>query len=93
MLVTIAQLISRQAAERPGDTFLMFGDKIFTFGYLGQRVRRIASSLSAFGVKPGDQVGLMMPNHPDHVFLYLALSWIGATIIEGIVRANRLELG
>ena len=92
MTVTIAQLISRQAAERPGDTFLMFEDETFTFGDLEQRVRRIASSLSAFGVKPGDQVGLMMPNHPDHVFLYLALSWLGATIIEFSVHLKRSGL-
>jgi crotonobetaine/carnitine-CoA ligase len=89
---TLAQLITRQASERPDEVFLMFEDETFNFADLEQRVRRYASSLSEFGIRRGDRIGLMMRNHPDHIFLYLALSWLGATNVEYSIHLKQAGL-
>ncbi|MDA0674913.1 MAG: AMP-binding protein [Proteobacteria bacterium] len=89
---TIAQLIARRGAERSDATFLMFNDRTVTFGELAREVKRWAAAFHAFGVRAGDRVGLMMTNHPEHIFMYLGLSWIGAINIEHSVHLKKLGL-
>ncbi|MCG8522812.1 MAG: acyl--CoA ligase, partial [Pseudomonadales bacterium] len=89
---TIAQLIEIRASKEPDKVFLRFENETVTFGDLKIRVAQTAASLRAFGLVSGDRVGLMMANHPDHLFLYLALSWLGATSIEFGIHLKRLGL-
>lgn len=89
---TIAQLIDRQASRAPDRTFLLFEDEAISFKKLKQRVTQAAASFSALGIRPGDRVGLMMASHPDHICVYLALSWLGASSIEFSIHLKRLGL-
>ena len=90
---TIAQLVDKQSVRAPDQTFLRFEDEVITFGDLKRRVTQTAASLSALGVNPGDRVGLMMANHPEHVILYLALSWLGAVSVEFSIHLKSFGLG
>ena len=42
-----------------------------------ERVNRFANGLLALGLKRGDRVAVMLPNHPDYVVAFLAAARIG----------------
>ncbi len=78
---TFRRLIERRAETNGSDTFLMFGDDIITFADLKARIDRAAAGLQNIGIQPGDRIGLMLPTVPDHIYLFFALAWIGATAL------------
>jgi long-chain acyl-CoA synthetase len=70
------------AAERwPERTALMFDDRRWTFREFEASSARQAAALSRRGVKAGDLVGLLMPNRPEWLFSFYALSRIGAVAV------------
>jgi fatty-acyl-CoA synthase len=64
-----------------GDKPALLSDReCFTYVELAQRARRYARWALAQGVAKGDVVGLLMPNRPE----YLAI-WLGVTRVGGVV--------
>jgi fatty-acyl-CoA synthase len=51
-----------------------------TLGDCAARARRLATALSALGIQPGDPVGTLMWNQPEHVEVYFALPSMGAVL-------------
>jgi acyl-CoA synthetase (AMP-forming)/AMP-acid ligase II len=51
-----------------------------TLGDCAARARRLATALSALGIGPGDTVGTLMWNQPEHVEVYFALPSMGAVL-------------
>jgi fatty-acyl-CoA synthase len=51
-----------------------------TFGDCAARARRLASALERLGIEPGDPVGTLMWNQPEHVEVYFALPSMGAVL-------------
>lgn len=66
-------------ADKPATWF--FGRSL-TYGELDKLVRRAAAGLRAFGVRPGDNVALAIPNCPQHVIAFYAVLKLGATVAE-----------
>lgn len=91
---TIAQLIARQAKERPDAPFLTFGDRTMHFAELQRAVARAAATFHSEGFSAGKRVMIMMGSSPAHVVAYLALVSLGCVIIELSVhfRRNGIEL-
>ncbi|WP_170984304.1 AMP-binding protein [Rhodoligotrophos defluvii] len=85
----IWQLIEHQSALRGNAVFLRFAGRELTYGSLAERVRTAAAALRARGLEPHQRVLVMMPNHPEHVVVYLALAWIGCVIIEVSIHLKR----
>ncbi len=81
-MTTIPQLICERSKDRGDRTFLLFEDQRFSFLDLRREVQQAAAKLRRIGVGQGDRVGLMMANHETHVWLYLAVAWLGATSVE-----------
>jgi carnitine-CoA ligase len=75
--LTIRELIDRRVAEDPGFVYCRFGDLALTMGELDRRVNGFANGLLALGIKRGDRVAVMLPNHPDYVVAFLAAARIG----------------
>jgi fatty-acyl-CoA synthase len=65
----------------------------YTFTELKAEVDAVARGLIALGVAPGDKVTLWMPNRPEWIFAFFALSKIGAIVVpvNTRFRANDLE--
>ncbi len=75
---TIPELLARRAATDASARFCQFGDEDLSIGQLAVRVARLASGLHALGIEPGDRVGVMLANHPDHIVTMLAVIKSGA---------------
>lgn len=53
-----------------------------TYTQLGEAVDRAAEGLRRLGVRPGDRVGLVLPNCPEHVIAFYAVLRLGAVVVE-----------
>jgi crotonobetaine/carnitine-CoA ligase len=74
---TVSRQLARRAAERPDFVYCRFGGETLTLGELDRRVNRFANGLRALGLKPGDRVPVMLPNHPDYTVAFFALQRLG----------------
>ena len=67
-----------ELAERFGAAPALLSDEeCFTYGQLARRARRYARWALGQGLQPGDVVGLMMPNRPEYMAIWLGLSRVG----------------
>ena len=79
--LTFGHLIDR-AAERWRDReALWFEGQRWSFAELRDEIDRAARALILAGVGGGDHVCLWLGNRPEHVFLFFAISKIGAVIV------------
>lgn len=58
-------LLERTAAQYPDRIACHYYQQRVTYAQLWEDSRRTASALSALGVRPGDRVGLLLPNLPS----------------------------
>ncbi|MGZ5911673.1 MAG: AMP-binding protein [Reyranella sp.] len=86
---TIAELVERQASERPDAPFLVFEGRTMSFGDLRRDVNRAASAFQAAGFSTGKRVMIMMGSSPRHVVAYLALVSLGCVVIEVSIHFKR----
>jgi fatty-acyl-CoA synthase len=73
--------VSRHARSRPDAVALRFDGVSTTWGELDDRMRRLATGLSARGVVKGDRVAVLMTNRPEFVEAVLAANLLGAIAV------------
>ena len=72
----------RQAAGRyPQQVALRFGKATLRYAVLEQLTQRLADGLVQAGVRPGERVGVMMPNLPQFVLSYYAVLKAGGVVV------------
>ena len=72
----------RGAARRwPDREALVFSDDRITYDELLDRAERRAAELIQLGVRHGDHVGVLMPNAPATIELFVATGMVGATLV------------
>jgi fatty-acyl-CoA synthase len=89
---TLSELLRIQASTRPDQPFAIFPDDCITYGALAQRATRMAKGLIALGVKPGDHVGILIPNHLHFLVAHYAVQMAGARGILFNARFKQVEL-
>jgi yersiniabactin nonribosomal peptide synthetase len=71
-----------RAARRPERTALIWGlDERLTYGDLAEKALRLAASLRAGGMKPGDAVGVTIARGPDQVVAVLGILAAGGVYV------------
>jgi len=71
------------AVTRFGDHPAMsFLGRRWTYGELADRVDRVTAGLQSLGVRPGDRIGLCLPNTPYYVIFYYAALKAGAVVVN-----------
>ncbi len=86
--ITIPQLLERSAARHAQKTALVCGDLRLSYADLVAGSRRLACGFLDAGIKAQDRVVLQLPNGPEFVFAYFALTRIGAIPVMAL-RAHR----
>ncbi|NBO55396.1 MAG: long-chain-fatty-acid--CoA ligase [Actinobacteria bacterium] len=79
----IGQILTKRATLNPTieALFDVAADRRLTFAELNSETNRVASLLSARGVKTGDRVGLLMMNSTEFVTTFFATAKLGAVIV------------
>jgi len=79
--LTISEFLSRTAKRFPKRVALTFLGKTISYAELDRLADRFANALIKLGVKPGDRVGLLMPNIPQIVISYYGIWRVGAVAV------------
>ncbi|BEP65070.1 ATP-dependent acyl-CoA ligase (plasmid) [Variovorax sp. V213] len=74
---TIGELLARRARSNPEDIYCSFQGERISVGMLDRRVNQVATLLKSQGLQKGDRVAVMLPSHPDHLYLLFALARLG----------------
>jgi long-chain acyl-CoA synthetase len=78
---TVTDLLCRSASRFPDRPALLFYGSRFTYRQLDELTNQFANALYGLGVRPGDRVGLMLPNVPQMVIGYYAALKVGAIVM------------
>lgn len=89
---TFAALLDKAAQNWGTREALSHEGRRYTFAELKAKVDAVASGLIAVGVAPGDKVALWMPNRPEWVFAFFAVSKIGAIVVPVNTRFRASDL-
>ena len=60
-------LLERTASRHPGRIACHYYRQQLTYAELAAEARRTASMLVRYGIKPGDRVGILLPNLPEYL--------------------------
>jgi acyl-CoA synthetase (AMP-forming)/AMP-acid ligase II len=90
---TLAKWLARHEAERPDQAAIRTLETEITYGELAGMVARLTATLAGLGVRRGDVVAVQLPNLPEFLVSYLAVTGLGAvmTTIHMPYRAAEIE--
>lgn len=79
---TLYQMLEFSASTYPDHIAVTFQGHALTYHTLLKEVRHVMAVLNAEGIRPGDRVGLMLPNCPQYVLAYYAVTGLGAIVVQ-----------
>ncbi|HKJ24364.1 MAG TPA: AMP-binding protein, partial [Myxococcota bacterium] len=93
-------LLRATAARHPERTAIVQGERRISWRDLAARVAALAGRLEAAAIRPGDRVGLVMPNAPEFAVAFFAIARARAvavplnpTLSPGEIAGSLLRLG
>lgn len=89
---TLHGAFDNAATTWPDRDFLVTDARTWTYAEMADWSRRIAAGLIALGVKPGENVAMILANHPEFVALKLAIARVGAVAVPINILNRRDEL-
>ncbi|MET8975438.1 long-chain fatty acid--CoA ligase [Streptomyces sp. NPDC004539] len=72
---------ARRARKTPHRTALVHGDTEHTYAALHDRTTRLAHALRARGLRRGDRIAYLGPNHPSYLETLFAAGTLGAVFV------------
>ncbi len=85
-------MLEAAAEVFPDRPYLITDDRTWTYGQMAAWSRGVATGLIAAGVKPGEQVALVMANYPAFAALKYAIAAVGAVAVPVNILNRRDEL-
>ena len=89
---TVGSLLLANLRDNPDKEALVFRDQRLTYRQLGEKVDRLAEAFTRLGIKKGDKVAVDLPNWPEFVFCYFAITRIGAVMVMVNTRYRSSEV-
>lgn len=91
--LTLYEQLKKSNEGRLDSVALSYFGVVITFDELIKNIDKTAKALKSQGIKKGDMVGICMPNQPETVYAFYALSKIGAipNLIEPRTPAERIK--
>jgi long-chain acyl-CoA synthetase len=77
----LVDALIEQASKRPEHPAIINGTKTVSYAELSCRSAAIAAQLRKIGIRKGDKVGLLFPNHHEFVACFFGILRAGATIV------------
>jgi long-chain acyl-CoA synthetase len=91
-MTNLAELLTDTAARSPEATALKLDDHELSYAELDEASARVAGVLQAKGVRPGDRVGLMLPNIPHFALVYYGILRAGGVVVPMNVLLKEREV-
>jgi acyl-CoA synthetase (AMP-forming)/AMP-acid ligase II len=90
--LTVAATLHHAARNWPDRPALIIGDRTASYEGLWNEASVCARALIAHGIRPGDNVGIYLPNRWDYVLLFLGITMAGATAVALNARFREHEI-
>jgi len=81
MSFNLAVILSETAHSAPDRPVAVFDEGRLTYRELDQASDRLAASLTAIGIGPGDPIALQLPNIPQFLISYFGILKAGAVVV------------
>jgi len=81
MNFNLAVILRETAAASPGRAVALYPGGQLSYGELNALSDRLAAGLESAGVRPGDTVGLQLPNIPEFLIAYFGILKCGAVAV------------
>jgi fatty-acyl-CoA synthase len=78
---SVGRALEEQVELRGRETFLVAGDRSWTFQELASAAAAMAAGLHQLGVEPGDRMAIDLPNWPEFVISVFAAARLGAVVV------------
>lgn len=79
---SLPDMLAHTAAKDPRAPFLHFLGRTYDYATIHEETKRFAAGLIARGIKPGDRVGLFLPNVPIYASAYYGAMLAGAIVVN-----------
>ncbi|WP_349775345.1 AMP-binding protein [Geitlerinema calcuttense] len=91
--VTLISLFEQSQREQPGKVAVVYDGQKITYRDIDAKVRKLALSLTAMGVRKGDRVGILLRNSPDYIFAFYGALFCGAAVVpvNHMLKAGEIE--
>lgn len=81
-LMTLPAMFEIAVRKNPDAPFLHFLGRTYSYGQIHQDALEFALGLVEMGIKPGDRVGLFLPNVPIYASAYYGAMIAGAVVVN-----------
>ncbi|TWG91561.1 long-chain acyl-CoA synthetase [Nocardioides sp. J9] len=92
-MTNLGALLTTTAAAHPERAAIRMDDAVLSYSALDAASARMAGHLVAAGVRPGDRVGVMLPNVPYFPVVYYAVLRAGGVVVPMNVLLKERETG
>lgn len=89
---TIGRLVKKWARERPNHPALVFRGRSISWHELDEATDRLATYYLRRGLKKGDRIAILGPNHPEVVYAWIAAAKVGVIPVSLSTRSRKKEL-
>ena len=79
--MNLATNLVRTAEEHPDNVAVRLDDATLSYAMLDGATQHVAGLLAEHGVRPGDRVGIMLPNVPHFAVLYYGILRAGGVVV------------
>src|SRR6202167_670351 len=88
----VAVMLRESARRGPAKTAVILGAARLSYAQLDELSDQAAAGLAAAGVRPGDMVGLQLPNIPQFVIAYFGILKAGGVVVPMNVLLKAREI-
>lgn len=89
---TMSALLESSVAAAPDALAITYEGRDWSYREILATTRRMATSLAALGLGPGDRIAMWMPTLPDYLFLSFAAWRLGAVVVSVNTRFQSSEV-
>jgi len=90
--LNLASLLTESAGRTSDAPAIRLGEVELSYGELDERSARLAALLRENGFRPGDRVGVMLPNVPEFPVAYYGVLRAGGVVVPMNVLLKRREI-
>lgn len=80
--VPVERLLRQAAQSNPDTTATVFYGVRMPYREIDELADRFAAYLRKLGVRPGDRVGIIVPNSPAYVIAFFGIQRVGAIVVQ-----------
>ena len=78
---SVGDLLRHMADQLRDRSFLLFGDRRFSYAQIDQKAEALAAALQELGIGAGDRVAIDLPNWPEFIVSMFATAKLGAIMV------------